>query len=223
MKFLRLTLEAPVGHLAEIAQFYEDDLALPLAGRLAFQVGETELELRPSRGAPFYHVALLVPGDRFAAALEWAQARTTLLADPDAVFDFDFWDAQACYFHDPAGNIVELIAHRSIARSRRSGAFSAAELVGVSEVGLVGDPPALAAALSEALGLELWSGSVDGPGALAFVGEQGRTFILAPTGRGWLPTGRPSEPHAVEAVIEGAVDGEVSLAGSTHRVISRAR
>jgi len=26
-----------------------------------------------------------------------------------------FWDAQACYFHDPAGNIVEFIAHRGLA------------------------------------------------------------------------------------------------------------
>jgi catechol 2,3-dioxygenase-like lactoylglutathione lyase family enzyme len=223
MRFLRLTLEAPVARLAEVAQFYEGDLALPLAGRLAFQIGETDLELRPSRGEPFYHFALLVPGDRFAAALEWANARTTLLPDPNAVFDFDFWDAQACYFLDPAGNIVELIAHRSIAPSGRTGPFGPAELVGVSEVGLVGDPPALAATLRERLGLDVWSGTVDEPGQLAFVGEQARTFILAPSGRGWLPTGRPSEPHAVEAVIEGRVDAEVSVDGSPHRVISRAR
>jgi len=217
-----VTLEVPVAHLAEVAQFYEDGLALPVAGRLAFQVGETELELRPSRSEPFYHFALLVPGYRFGAALEWAKARATLLPEPASVFDFDFWDAQACYFHDPAGNIVELIAHRSLEPSGTSGAFGPAELVGVSEVGLVGDQSMLAAALEEALGLEVWSGSVDDPGGLAFVGEQARTFILAPPGRGWLPTGRAAEPHAVEAVIEGRVNGEVSLAGTPYRVISRA-
>src|SRR5215216_3465556 len=221
MRFLRLTLEVPVARLAGVAQFYESALALPLAGRLAFRTGETELELRPSRGEPFYHVALLLPGDRFAAALEWAQSRTTLLPEPDTVFDFDFWDAQACYFHDPAGNIVELIAHRGVARSGRTGAFSAAELVGVSEVGLVGDPAALAAALREGLGLGVWSGSVDDPGGLAFVGEQARTFILAPPGRGWLPTGRPAEPHPVEAVIEGPFNAEAVLDGSRYRLISR--
>src|SRR4051794_35587540 len=152
MRFLRVTLEAPVARLAELASFYEDDLALPLAGPLTFRVGETELALHPTRGEPFYHFALLVPGDRFAAALEWAAGRAALLpraGTDEPVFDFGFWDAQACYFHDPAGNIVELIAHRGIAPSGRTGAFAPAELVGVSEVGLVGDPSALAAALRD--------------------------------------------------------------------------
>jgi hypothetical protein len=225
MKFLRVTLEAPAARFGETAAFYEDGLELPLAGRLTFQAGETELAFRPAAGEPFYHFALLVPGDRFAAALEWAAARAPLLpraGSDDPVFDFDFWDAQACYFNDPAGNIVELIAHRAIAPSGRTGAFAPAELVGVSEVGLVGDPPGLAAALREGIGLDVWSGTVDEPAALAFVGGQARTFILAPPGRGWLPTGRAAEPHAVEAVIEGPVNGEVDV-GEPYRVISRAR
>ena len=32
----------------------------------------------------------------------------------ELVFDFTNWDARAFYFHDPAGSIVELIAHRGI-------------------------------------------------------------------------------------------------------------
>jgi catechol 2,3-dioxygenase-like lactoylglutathione lyase family enzyme len=219
MRFVRVTLQAPAPRFAEVAAFYEEGLGLPLAGPLAFQVGETELAFRPAGGEAFYHFAFLVPGDRFEAALEWAEARTTIL--PPGVFDFDFWDAQACYFHDPAGSIVELISHRPMAPSGKSGAFGPEELVGLSEVALVGDPKALAAALYGRLGLEVWSGSVD-EGALAFVGEQARTFILAPPGRGWLPTGRPSEPHAVEAVIEGPIVGDVSF--DVYRVTaSRAR
>jgi catechol 2,3-dioxygenase-like lactoylglutathione lyase family enzyme len=221
MRFMRVTLDAPVARLAEVASFYEDALALPLAGPLAFRVGESELAFRPTRGEPFYHFALLVPGDRFDAALEWAGERAALLPHPDTgetVFDFGFWDALACYFEDPAGNIVELIAHRGIAAAARTGPFRAGELAGVSEVGLVGDPPELAAALEDGLGLELWSGSVD---ALAFVGEQARTLILARAGRGWLPTGRPAEAHPVEAEIESRATGEVRL--GHYRVISRAR
>ena len=214
-----MTLDAPSARLPELVDFYAGGLGLPSAGAGAFRVGETELEFRPTVGEPFYHFALLVPGDRFAPALEWAEARTTIL--PGGVFDFDFWDAQACYFHDPAGNIVELIAHCSIAPSGKAGAFGPEEVVGLSELGLVGDPQALVAAFRE-LGLEVWSGTVDEPGALAFVGEQARTFILAPPGRGWLPTGRASEPYAVEAVIEAPVAGDVSLDG--YRVTaSRAR
>jgi hypothetical protein len=117
------------------------------------------------------------------------------------IFAFDWWDAQAVYFEDPAGNIVELIAHRDLGAAGTTGVFDPRELVGVSELGVVGDRRALYADLA-ALGLELESGSLDEPGGLAFVGEKGRVLILSPPGRGWMPTGRPAEPHPVEAVLD---------------------
>jgi hypothetical protein len=189
---------------ADVDDFYWRVLGL---GAGPFRIGETTLEFVAGEGEPFYHFALLVPGDRFDAALEWARERVDLLPGQEGneVFDFGFWDAQACYFHDPAGNILELIAHRGVEERGTRGPFEPGELVGVSELGLVGDPPALAAKL-EPLGIQVWSGSLD-PGSLAFAGERARTFILAPAGRGWLPTGRPAEEHRVEATVAGAVAG----------------
>ena len=200
MRFAEVTLAAPL----DLRAFYCDGLGLPLDGE-AIVVGETRLRFRVEDGGAFYHFAFLVPGDRFDAVLAWANERVELLGD---VFDFDFWDAHAVYFHDPAGNIVELIAHHGVEENGRDGDFAATELAGISELGVVGDPGVLLGQL-EALGLELWDGSIEG--GLAFVGEQGRTFILAPVGRGWLPTGRPGEPHPVEADfrLDGA-DGKFS-------------
>ena len=95
-------LEAPVLLLPELAAFYGDRLGLPVrprtAGRLTAEVGESTLELHPSAGMPYYHFALLVPGDRFDAALAWIGDRVELLPDRetgDVVFDFTNWDAQA--------------------------------------------------------------------------------------------------------------------------------
>ena len=193
VRFVDVTLSAPF----DLREFYGDALGLPLDGDVIV-VGETRLRFRIEDGGAFYHFALLVPGDRFDAALRWAGERLELLGD---VFDFDFWDARAVYLHDPAGNIVELIAHHGLEENRRNGGFAAEELVGLSELGLVGDPPRLLPEL-EKLGLELWDGDVDRPGGLGFVGERGRTLILAPTGRGWLPTGRPAEVHPVDATID---------------------
>lgn len=193
MRFAEVTLAAPL----DLRDFYGSELGLPHDGD-AIVVGETELRFRVEEGGAFYHFALLVPGDRFEAALAWAGERVELLGD---VFDFDWWDARAVYFHDPAGSIVELIAHRGLEENGRTGAFAADELVGLSELGLVGDPPLLLREL-EQLGLRLWSGTVEEPESLGFVGEKGRTFILAPPGRGWLPTGRPAEPHPVVAELE---------------------
>jgi catechol 2,3-dioxygenase-like lactoylglutathione lyase family enzyme len=192
MRFVEVTLAAPDG----LADFYRETLGLPVANG-AVRIGETTLRFEPAEGEPFYHYALLVPGDRFDASLAWARERVELLGD---VFDFDNWDALAVYFHDPAGNIVELIAHHGLEENGRAGAFAAEELVGLSELGLVGDRRAQLADLEER-GLELWSGTIENPDTLGFVGEKGRTLILAPPGRGWLPTGRPAEPHPVEFVL----------------------
>ena len=118
MTFLSARLSVGAARMADQQALYETALELPTraaAGGFTVTVGETELTFTSAPGEPFYHFALLVPGDRFVAALTWIRARVELLphrASPDVVFDFPDWDAQACYFHDPAGNIVELIAHR---------------------------------------------------------------------------------------------------------------
>jgi len=176
MRFVEVTLAAPAGLIPELDRFYDG------------MTGETALRFVAGEGEPFYHFALLVPGDRFDAAHVWAEERFELLG---GVFDFENWDARAVYFLDPAGNIVELIAHHGLEENGREGGFRAEEIVGFSELGLVGTR---AERLAE-LGLPLWSGTIDDPERLAFVGEKGRTLILAEEGRGWLPTGRPAEPH----------------------------
>lgn len=176
-------------------------------------MGPAELSFAAASGGgePFYHFALLVPGNRFAAARDWLAASAALLPRPeseDTVFAFDAWNALACYAHDPAGNVVELIAHRGMEASPEDGAFGAAELRGISELGLV--TPDLVAALQELRvgGLELWSGEVSGSReGFGFVGRQAHTLILCPPGRPWLPTARPAEPHLLEAVV-GAGEGE---------------
>lgn len=178
--------------------------------RLALRVGAATVSFRAWDGdrRPFYHFALLVPGDRFRAAHAWTRDRVELLSSPHdpgcTVFAFDAWEAEACYFHDPAGNIVELIAHHGVGDTDDPDApFSPRELIGVSEIGIV--TPGLAetaARLERDLGVRLWDGSVeeDGPG-LAFVGRKAHTLILARVGRGWLPTGRPAEVHPVQITL----------------------
>lgn len=216
MDFLRVELQASRGRLADLEDFYANQLGMERAAG-GFRIGVSELVFRGAAGEPFYHYALLVPGDRFSAALIWARDRIDLLLGGDVdevVFDFDNWNAQAFYFHDPAGNIVELIAHRALGETGKTEAFDASELLGISEVGLVGDPGEIAISL-ERLGLRLWDGARL-PGRLAFFGERGRTFIAAAEGRGWLPTGRPAEGHPVDVVITGSPEGEVTASG--HRI-----
>jgi catechol 2,3-dioxygenase-like lactoylglutathione lyase family enzyme len=226
-RFVRVRLNAPAGVIPALAGFYGHTLGLEVAvdpGRCTVATRESTLEFAGRSGAAFYHFALLVPGNRADAAIAWLQERAPLLPDSesgDPVFEFDDWDARAAYVHDPAGNIVELIAHRGIEDSASDGPFQPAELVGISELGLVGDTAAIAARLTAELGLEVWDGTVEKPGRLAFVGERARTLILAPPGRGWLPTGRRAEVHAVDAQLAARSPGAVELEDLPYRVSSR--
>jgi hypothetical protein len=223
MRFRQIRLHAPAGSRSVIDDFYADRLGFErLDGEgVGVNVGETQLVFRVGAGRPFYHFAVLVPGNRFDEALAWIADRTVLLPDPasgEVLFDFDNWGALACYFHDPVGNIVELIAHRGIEESSAEGSFTARELVGFSELGLVGDKAEMATALQTELGLEQWDGDIADEATLAFVGEKARTFILSSEGRGWLPTGRPAEPHPCEVVLSEAPTGQTLIGGSRYKV-----
>jgi hypothetical protein len=218
MDFLSVRLQASAESLPALSDFYVIRLGFERLDETIFEVGATRLEFGPGPGEPFYHFALLAPGNRFGPMLEWTRERAELLPNPEGevVFDFSFWSAYACYFHDPAGNIVELIAHRGIGETDAKGAFTPEELLGFSELGLVVSDVAAAARELERLDLQVWDGTTDEPGRLAFVGERGRTLILCPEGRGWLPTGRPAEPHTVQALLSGPPEGEVLV--GPHRI-----
>ena len=226
MRFRRIELDAAETDGEALERFYARQLGLATAGDertwQAYRAGTTIIELRPaSNRRPFYHFALRVPRNRFAAARGWLARSTELLPDPDTgetVFEFDNWNALACYAHDPSGNIVELIAHHELPEEAPAGRpFGADEVLGVCELGVVGPDVRLMAEALERLGIGLWDGTVDEPGRLAFMGDRDGVVILSPERRGWLPTGRPAEVHRVRAVVAGTRDAEAALPGTPHR------
>lgn len=211
-------LDAPAERLDALHYFYADRLGLLPADRDGVRVGHSRLSWRAGAKA-FYHFALLLPAHRLTAAQAWLAERVELLTvEGSPVITFPDWDAQALYFHDPAGSIVEFIAHRdTVGDGTADGPFNPGELLGVSEVGIVVDDKATAVqSLAAEVGLARWSGQgpLDDPRTLAFVGRKAHTLILASPGRGWLPTGRPAEAHPVEVGITGAgVSARVDLGG----------
>jgi hypothetical protein len=229
LHFLDVRLDAP--QEPELRSFYLDRLALDEMGTsggdlLVAGVGDAVLRFSAASAgaAPFYHFALLIPGNRLDAAHAWLGRRARLLPDPDTgstIFDFDAWDALACYCLDPVGNVVELIALRGVGEVANEGSFSGGEILGFSEVGLVvRDKRASAELLARERDLHVWDGEVDEPHRLIFIGERGRTLILSPPGRGWLPTGRAAEIHPVEVTVAGARPGETRFPRAPHRLIA---
>jgi hypothetical protein len=214
MRILDVRLSLSEAAAEPARRFYREALALPLDGDV-FRIGHTTLGFTPvAEDEPFYHFALRVPRNRFAAARAWVGERAGILGDDE----FESWNAQACYFEDPAGNIVELIAHGDLPEEGPDGPFTAAELLGVCELGLVGPDTQTMAAELESLGIRLSDGTLDEPGRLAFMGGRDGVLILCPEGRGWMPTGRPAEPHPAQATVAGDRAGEVVLPGTRQRI-----
>jgi catechol 2,3-dioxygenase-like lactoylglutathione lyase family enzyme len=223
---LIVRLQAPTALVGALRSFYVHRIGFePVTSEgqgdpVRARIGRTTLEFSraPTDTFPFYHFALLIPGDRFEAAHAWLRSLVELLPDPDSgdtVFDFDNWGALACYFIDPAGNIVEAIAHTGMAENGAVGAFSPNEFVGFSELGLVvRDKSEAATLLAKEADLHVWDGELEQPERLAFVGEPARTLILSPPGRPWLPTNRYAEPFPLQVVVTGIREYSVDLLNS---------
>ena len=208
MRIVRLELGAPAGRLDALRSFYGHELGFAI-GELdtgfALRVGGAELVFRAAGGEPFHHFALLVPDGRFDAAVRWLETGVEALRgrDGNTVFDFSAWEARALYFHDPAGNIVELIEHAGLAANGRppDDDFAPGELAGISEAALIAaDPAARAEQIAAGTGVPVWDG--DESAGILFAGERGHTLVISRTGRGLMPTRRPGEEHPLAVTIQ---------------------
>ena len=80
-------------------------------------------------------------------------------ANGDDEYHFASWNAHACYFRDPAGNILEFIARHNL-KNDRPGEFSARDILAASEIGVVvDDVPGLATDVDRQLGLRPFAGT----------------------------------------------------------------
>lgn len=178
--------------LPEMKAFYGQTLGLHLVmdrrHAFAVQIGGTMVEFHVNDDSCHYHFAINVPPGSIEAAHDWLAARTPILPrDADQIVDFPNWKARAVYFHDPAGNIVELIARDQL-DFHPSGEFSKDHMAGVSEVGLpVRDMAWVVGRVqSETEEPVYWRG---GPDFVA-LGDVEGLLLFVPSGQwDWLPTG----------------------------------
>jgi catechol 2,3-dioxygenase-like lactoylglutathione lyase family enzyme len=196
-------------NLGKTLDFYENGLGLTLvecpSDKLTFIVGRSHLTFVPAprRRQPFYHLAFSVPFGQFDGAVRWLEQRTTILpfCGDHRIAEFPDWEARACYFHDPEGNILELIARKPLPDAPTS-RFARTPIVGLSEIGIVTDSVELAClALSEQYGVPYFARGPRRPDFAAMGDDEG-LFIVSQTGRGWWPTLRPAERHPLHVAIE---------------------
>jgi hypothetical protein len=163
-----------------------------------------------------YHFAFNIPRNKILLARDWLTDRVTLLRRNDEeIFDFASWNAEALYFLDPDGNIVEFIARHDLSNDT-AGDFSSDDLLEVSEVGLpVDDVLMLAADVEARLGISPYDGPVE---TFAALGDPRGLFIVSKIGRHWMPTSTPSAPAPIQVTIEGVARVDCELRGHPYRV-----
>ncbi len=178
--------------LPAMKAFYSETLGLhctmdrPRA--FAVLIGGTEVEFHAHDVTCRYHFAINVPPDSIEDALAWLGARVPILPrGADRIVEFPNWKARAVYFHDPAGNIVELIAREQL-DYHPSGEFGRDHLASISEVGLVVRDMAASVSrvLLETEVKEYWRSGED----FVAAGDVEGLLLFVPADRwDWLPTG----------------------------------
>jgi catechol 2,3-dioxygenase-like lactoylglutathione lyase family enzyme len=156
------------------------------------------------------HFAFNIPENQFLAAKQWLQQRTPLWRKTDGgdEFFFEAWNAHALYFHDPDGNILELIARHTLP-SASSQPFSQKSILNISEIGIVTDDvPAQVAAIEERIDAAVYCG----PGSDSFtpVGDEEGLFIVVKRGRLWFgDSGKQAEPIPI-SVVTGTAEASTT-------------
>lgn len=198
MKFTEVQLETH--RLKELKSFYTEMLGLPLIfeNKRSFtvRVGSSKLKFsRAEEGEPVYHFACNIPENQLADAKAWISSRCNLIQkDGKDEYRFESWNADAIYFYDPAGNIVELIARHNLKNSS-SAAFSPESFLSISEVGYaVEDVRLFSRHIKDELGSDLYDGDEKN---FAAIGDEEGLVIVVPVGRIWFPTDQPAESFPV--------------------------
>ncbi len=206
MHINEIALFAP--NLDQAAAFYSGGLGLPIESRtnteIQFSVGESILTFvrdTTDTVTTSYHYAINIPENQFQEGKAWLRQRVPLIPDPNGFDEFFFenWNAHACYFYDPFGNIGELIA-RHTTHTATNAPFSSHSLLSISEIGIpVEDVLAFVVTAGKTWGLRpyLNRSSED----FTAIGDHDGLLITVKRGRLWYPNGQVAADQLPARVI----------------------
>ncbi|MEQ6166097.1 MULTISPECIES: hypothetical protein [unclassified Ekhidna] len=202
MEIKKLTLNT--ARLDEISHFYSETLGVPIVrsnkNQICLAVGDTQLTFKESTNTAYYHFAINIPSNQITDALSWIKARTNILPfHGNEIVDFKNWNAEALYFYDPAGNIVEFIARKNLSISSTQN-FDASSFQHISEIGLpVSDVRVIYEHLNKSCGLTKFSGDYERFCAIGC--ETGLFITIDYNQKDWIPNNDRAYPYSFSCQI----------------------
>jgi len=216
MKIQSVTLETPA--LKPVIDFYQSVLGLEVItadpGMAHVQVGSSWLIFRENSAFEgIYHFAFNIPGNQIREGMSWLErAGISLISNEkgETQIDFPNWNAEAAYFFDPAGNIVELIARRDL-QNESDQPFSPQSLTEISEIGIVTDDvPAWNSRAETEFGILPFDKQKPSSDFSALGTDMG-LFIVVGAGRNWFLTDIPAQSLPLKVRFENDRGEEFEL------------
>lgn len=206
MKLAHIQIQS--NNIQQTATFYKDILDLPIIEKtknsVSIQAGNSVLEfLENPEFKSIYHFAFNIPENKLDEAIDWCKSKVDLIfiEDQKVITNFENWNANAVYFYDNNGNLLEFIARHDLDNAQTE-AFSSKAILNISEIGIVNENPlALGEQLIEQHGLEFFSKNASSE-LFAAVGDDEGLLIMVKPDRNWYPTQTPSESNKTAVRIE---------------------
>lgn len=150
-----------------------------------------------------YHFAFNIPNNKLEEAIAWIKNKIDLLVieDKNVIAQFENWNANAVYFYDNNGNLLEFIARHDL-DNNQSTSFDSKSILNISEIGIVNETPLeLANQLIEKHGLEFFTKNPNSELFSAVGNDEGLLIIVQPN-RNWYPTQIPAASNKTTVQIE---------------------
>lgn len=171
---------------------------------VSFQAGDSILEfVENPQFNSIYHFAFNIPKNKLDEAIVWCKNKLDLIfiEDQNVITNFENWNANAVYFYDNNGNLLEFIARHDLNNAQNE-RFSSKSILNISEIGIVNENPLeLGKELIAKHNLEFFSKN-DNSEVFAALGDDEGLLIMVKPNRNWYPTQTPSESNKTEVVIE---------------------
>lgn len=195
--------------LHETADFYGQKLGFKQvyrdAATLKYAAGTSILSFTEdvNCGQPVYHFAFNIPENQLEQAIAWADGKLNLIpvTAESVVAGFEHWNADAIYFYDNNGNLLEFIARHDL-ENISTVRFSAGSVLCISEIGIVCEAvSSFADELMDNYQLPVFS-KQPRQDNFTVMGDDHGLLILVEQGRNWFPSKVPAGRFPMEIYLD---------------------
>ncbi|MBF7091605.1 VOC family protein [Flavobacterium sp. ALJ2] len=201
-------IQIETNSISKTIAFYTQNLGFKILDHdstsVSFQIGSSILKFIENRNFDsIYHLAFNIPENKLDEAIKWCKNRVDLIhiENESVITRFESWNANAVYFYDNNGNLLEFIARHDLNNSQFE-PFDTKSILNISEIGIVHEKPLeLGQNLINQHQLNFFSKNANSEFFAAIGNDEGLLIIVKPN-RNWYPTQTPSESNKTIILLE---------------------